>query len=160
MHTSTVPNILVREANSDDYTAMARVFRRASLANPGDRDALLAHPNALQLPDDLIRSGRARVAMLADGTIIGFASTHLTGFGVLELDDVFVDPDWQRHGAARRLLRQIGADASRERVIRIEVTANPHALGFYRATGFVTDGETGTELGPGLRMHLNLARTD
>jgi len=154
-----MPEMLIRDANSDDYAAMARIFRQASLANPGDKEALLAHPHALQLPDDLIRRGRARVAMLADGTIVGFASTRASEIGVLELDDVFVDPDWQRRGAARRLMGQIAAEACEEGKTRIEVTANPHALEFYRAVGFVTDSETETEFGPGLRMHLEITGT-
>jgi N-acetylglutamate synthase-like GNAT family acetyltransferase len=153
-----MPEIVIRDASSDDYPAMARIFRHASLANPGDRDALLAHPDALQLPDDLIRNGRARVATLADGTIVGFASTRPSGTGVLELEDLFVDPNWQRQGAARQLMSQITVEARAERMTRIEVTANPHALDFYRAVGFVADGETRTEFGPGLRMHLDVTR--
>src|ERR1700759_3302842 len=93
-----VPGMLIRDANGDDHEAMARIFRLASLANPGDREALLAHPHALQLPDELIRAGRARVAVLPDATIVGFASTSPSEIGVLELDDVFVDPVWQRRG--------------------------------------------------------------
>jgi GNAT superfamily N-acetyltransferase len=156
-HTRLVPDILIREANLDDYPAMARIFRDASLANPGDRAALLAHPDALQLPDELIGTGRARVAVL-NGVVVGFASTRPSEPGVLELDDVFVDPDWRRHGAARLLIRQIAAEAAQDKHTRIEVTANPHALDFYLAVGFVTDGETQTQFGTGLRMHLDVDR--
>ncbi len=151
-----MPEILIREASIDDYSAMARVFRRASLSNPGDREALLAHPDALHLSEELIRGGRARLAMLANGTIIGFASTRQGDLGVLELEDVFVDPDWQRQGAARRLIQQIASEARDDRTPRIEVTANPHALEFYRSAGFTTDRETQTGFGPGLRMHLDI----
>lgn len=148
--------IVIRDARTDDHTAMARIYRDASLSNPGDRDVLLAHPEALQLSDDVIRGGRARVATLADGTIVGFASTRPSEIGVLELDDLFVDPNWRRHGAARQLMRQISAEADEAAITRIEATANPHAMEFYRAAGFVADGETQTEFGPGLRMHLDV----
>jgi GNAT superfamily N-acetyltransferase len=94
--------------------------------------------------------------VLADGTVIGFASTHPSGIGVLELDDVFVDPDRQRQGAARRLIRHITAAAHEDGITRIEVTANPHALEFYRAVGFEIDGEVRTEFGRGVRMHLSV----
>jgi GNAT superfamily N-acetyltransferase len=151
-----MPDIVIRDAGVDDYPAMARIFRRASLANPGDRAALLANPDALHLPEDLIRTGRARVAVLAAGMIVSFASTRPSELGLLELEDVFVDPDWQRHGAARRLIRHVAEEAGRNGISRIEVTANPHALEFYRAAGFVTDGETQTAFGPGLRMHLDV----
>jgi hypothetical protein len=38
---------------------------------------------------------------------------------------------------------------------RIDVTANPHALAFYEAVGFVVDGVAKTEFGVGTRMHLD-----
>jgi hypothetical protein len=37
---------------------------------------------------------------------------------------------------------------------RLEVTANPHALGFYTAAGFIDCGGTDTEFGPARRMML------
>jgi ribosomal protein S18 acetylase RimI-like enzyme len=39
-------------------------------------------------------------------------------------------------------------------VTRLEVTANPDALGFYRAAGFVETGRADTEFGPAPRMAL------
>src|SRR4051812_201812 len=148
----------VREATGADEPALARIFRSASLSNAGDRDALLARRDVLVLDDGLLARGRTRVATTTDGTVVGFASTRPTGRGVLELDDLFVDPLARRRGAARQLVRRIVADAAAEGVVRIEVTANPHALDFYAAVGFVPDGQTDTELGSGLRMHLDVGR--
>ena len=88
----------VRHAAADDLPALARIFRAASLSNAGDRDALLAHPEALILSAELLAGGRTRVATDADGTVVGFAGTRPTGPGVLELDDLFVDPDADAHG--------------------------------------------------------------
>ena len=76
---------------------------------------------------------------------------------MIELDDLFVDPDWQRQGAALSLMQALVREAVHERVTRIEVTANQHALGFYHAMGFVDDLPTTTTLGSGLRMHLDVA---
>ena len=39
-------------------------------------------------------------------------------------------------------------------IIRIEVTANSHALAFYTSVGFVADGVVETQFTPGTRMHL------
>ncbi|NYJ04183.1 GNAT family N-acetyltransferase [Petropleomorpha daqingensis] len=147
----------VRAATAADEAAVARIFRSASLSNEGDRDVLLAHPEALVLADGLLARGRTRVATSGDGTVVGFAGTRPTGPGVLELDDLFVDPGARRLGAARRLIQRIVAEAAEEGIDRIEVTANPHALGFYEAVGFVADGRAGTEFGSGLRMHLPVA---
>jgi len=147
----------VRDAAPGDEPTLARLFRRASLSNPGDRAALLAHPDALDLPEDLVNRGRTRVAMLPYGTVVGFASTRPTHEGVLELDDLFVDPDWMRRGVARELVLRLVAEASHDRAWRLEVTANPHALDFYQAVGFVIDGRADTEFASGHRMHLDLS---
>jgi GNAT superfamily N-acetyltransferase len=149
-------SILVREATAADEPAVARIFQTASLSNVGDRDVLLAHPDALVLADDLLARGRTRVATSPDGAVIGFASTRPTDRGVLELDDLFVDPHARRRGAARQLIRRIVAEAAAEDVVRIDVTGNPHALGFYEAVGFVADAPADTEFGSGLRMHLDV----
>jgi GNAT superfamily N-acetyltransferase len=149
--------IHVRDAVAHDEPTLARIFREASLSNAGDRDALLAHPEALTLSADLLARGRTRVATVADGTVVGFATTRPTGPGVLELDDLFVDPDAMRTGVARQLVLHVAQEAKREDVARIDVTANPHALGFYDAVGFVVGSPVDTEFGPAQRMHLDVA---
>jgi GNAT superfamily N-acetyltransferase len=152
-----MPEIVVRQGRADDQPALQRILRRASLANAGDRAALIAHPEALRLSDEPLSNGRVRVATLADDTVVGFASTSPAVGGSLELDDLFVDPDWQRHGAARRLLAHIVAEAAAERIARIDVTANDHALAFYRNAGFAEDGRVRTPFGVGTRMHIDVS---
>jgi ribosomal protein S18 acetylase RimI-like enzyme len=149
--------IQVRDADPRDEPALARIFREASLSNAGDRDALLAHPEALTLSVDLA-GGRTRVATDRDGNILGFATTRHTGPGVLELDDLFVDPTAMRTGVARQLILRIATEAEREDAARIDVTANMHAFGFYGAVGFVAGSQVDTEFGAGRRMHLDVAR--
>jgi len=150
--------IQVRDAEARDEAVLARIFREASLSNAGDRDALLAHPDTLILPADLVARGRTRVATDADGTVLGFATTRQTGSGVLELDDLFVDPKAMRTGVARHLIHRVATEGEREGVARIDVTANMHAFGFYEAVGFVPGARADTEFGAGLRMHLDVAR--
>src|SRR3954452_9311450 len=112
----------VRGAVPGDEPALARIFRRASLSNAGDRDALFAHPEALTLSDDVLASGRTRVATKTDGTVVGFARTQPTDRGVLELDDLFVDPAVMGRGVARQLFHHILTEAAEEDVARIDVT--------------------------------------
>src|SRR3954451_24351839 len=147
----------VRDAVAGDEPALARIFRAASLSNAGDRDALLAHPEALTLPHDVLACGRTRVATSADGTVVGIGRTRPTDRGVLELDALFVDPDAMGRGVARQLILRILTEAAAEDVARIDVTANCHAPGFYPAVGFVAGAPVDTDFGPAQRMQLDVA---
>src|SRR3978361_215898 len=146
----------VRDAVASDEPALARIFRDASLANSGGRDGPLPHPAARSFRAGVIAGGRTRVATVADGTVVGFATARPTDPGVLELDDLFVDPDAMRTGVARQLMLHIAREAELEGVDRIEVAANPHALGFYDAVGFVVGARVDTEFGAARRMHLDV----
>ena len=126
--------IRVRSAVAGDRPALRGIFR---LSNAGDRDVLLTHPDALELPDSEVADGRTRVAITADGTIVGFISSLPCDGSALEVEDLFVHPDWMRRGVARRLVRDLVETARLAGIARIEVTANPHADGFYRSARFV-----------------------
>ncbi len=56
------PSVLVciRAGFVTDLPTLRDLFHRSSLANKGDRDVLLAHPEALELADDAIVEGRLR----------------------------------------------------------------------------------------------------
>ena len=91
---------------------------------------LLAHPEALVLPDTEVLAGHTRVAVTPDGTVVGFATTLGAG-PVRELEDLFVDPDHQRQGIGAVLVADAVSLARRDGATRIEVTGNPHASRFY-----------------------------
>jgi GNAT superfamily N-acetyltransferase len=74
----------------------------------------------------------------------------------LTWEDLFVDPDWTRHGVGRLLVHDIVAHVDHRLVERLEVIANPHALKFYDNVGFVHDGHVETAFGPGRRMHITI----
>jgi hypothetical protein len=54
------------------------------------------------------------------------------------------------------LMTELIASAVGRRVRRVEVTANQHALAFYKEGGFVADHEVDTRFGPAPRMRLDL----
>lgn len=149
--------VTIRPAVAADRDALRDVYRRASLSNAGDRDALLAEPEVLVWPGDPLAGGRTRVAAEPDGTVVGFATTVPVEGGV-EVEDLFVLPERMRQGVGRRLvedaLRLARADGARQ----VVVTANPHALAFYTSVGFRPDGVTPTRFGPAPRMRLDLPR--
>lgn len=147
-------NRSIRQAQLSDVEAVSDIYRRSSLSNDGDAASLIANPEALVFDDAAIHEQRTRVAV-DEGRIVGFATTSLVG-DVTELDDLFVDPDWMRRGVGRDLVLDAAAVASASQTIRVEVTANPHALDFYDNVGFVIDGVAQTQFGSGIRMHLDV----
>ena len=146
---------MIRLGTSADLAAATGVYRRASLSNAGDRGNLLAHPGYLILGPEGLAEGRTHVAE-EDGSLVGFA-TWIETAGAIELEDLFVDPGYMRRGIAAALINRI-VDVLRARgVERLEVTANPHALGFYRAVGFIDCGVAETEFGAAPRMELAIS---
>jgi len=143
---------IIRLGAPADLAAASDVYRSASLSNAGDRDNLLAHPEYLVLGPEGLAEGRTYVAE-EEGSLVGFA-TWLEAGGVFELEDLFVDPGWRRRGIAAALVNRIAQVLRARGVQRLEVTANPHAMGFYRAAGFVDCGVTDTVFGAAPRMVL------
>lgn len=135
-----------------DLPAAREVFRSASLSNAGDRTNLLAHPEHLILGPEALSEGRTQVAE-EDGSVVGFA-TWTDADGVIELEDLFVDPGWRRRGIADALVKRIADVLRAQGVQRLEVTANPHAMDFYGAVGFTDCGIARTEFGSAPRMVL------
>jgi GNAT superfamily N-acetyltransferase len=148
------PGVVVRTAEAGDLGALRAVFRRASLDNAGDREVLLAHPEVLVWSGEAIAAGRVRVAV-EDGAVAGFATTVPVDGG-LELEDLFVEPDRMRRGLGRRLVEDVLDVARADGVEHVWVTANPHAMAFYTAVGFVPDGTARTQFGPAPRLRLDV----
>lgn len=146
-------NFRVRLGVPADLPVVAEIFRAASLSNEGDVAALRAHPDALMFGGNSLADGYTRVATTYDDQIVGFA-TLLPAGDVLELEDIFVAPEWMRHGIGRLLIHEVLTISHDQKVGRIEVTANPHAFAFYESVGFVHDGQVETAFGLGARMHL------
>ena len=144
-------SIFIRDAEITDIEELQGVFQRASLSNENDRKALLEHPEWLLLSDKGVREGRMRVAVGNGEAVVGFA-TYLTSDGVAELEDLFVDPPWMRHGIGQALVVDIAARLSELHFETLEVTANPHAMSFYEHLGFVEYRIVDTQFYPAPRM--------
>ena len=142
-----------------ERSALEDLQRRASLIWEEDREALLAHPDAIELPLEQITDGRTVVAENA-GTLLGFAVVLRRDDGDAELDGLFVEPTQWRHGIGRALVEQAERIAARDGAANLWVIANTRALDFYGACGFVTVGEAQTRFRPAPRMRkvLDAAR--
>jgi len=146
---------MIRLGTPADLAAAASVYRRASLSDASYRDNLLAHPEYLILGPEGLAEGRTHVAE-EDGSVVGFATWAEAG-GTVELEDLFVDPGYMRRGIATALVRRIAEVVRARGVRRLEVTANPDALGFYRAAGFTDCGVAETDFGAAPRMVLTIS---
>ena len=148
---TAVMSIFIRDAKMTDMEELLGVFQRASLSNENDRGLLLEHPELLMLSDRGVREGRMRVAVGDDDAVIGFA-TYLISDGIAELEDLFVDPPWMRHGIGQALVVDIAVRLRELHYETLEVTANPHAMSFYERLGFVEDRIVDTQFYPAPRM--------
>ena len=148
-------DILIRPALQTERSSLEALQWRASLANSGDRDSLLANPDAIVLPLEQIADGHVLVAQ-REGVIVGFAAVLPRPDGNAELDALFVEPSLWKRGVGRLLVEHC-ADVARGRASRIlHVVGNPHAEGFYVACGFQTTEAVQTRFGAGLAMQREL----
>lgn len=145
----------IRQARPDEQLTLESLQRRASLSNPGDRDAILAHPDAIAVPIDQIAQGCVFVAE-RDVGVVGFAAVVPRPDGGAELDALFVEPHLWKQGIGRQLVDHV-ADVARLRAATfLHVVGNPHARGFYLSCGFRMTGTVDTKFGVGLDMWRTL----
>ena len=146
-------NLLIRSAAVPEQKQLEDLQLRASLTNAGDRDALLAHPDAIELPVAQIAAGRVFVAE-CKGAIVGFAAVEPRADGDSELDALFVEPNMRRRGIARSLVAHCAEVARTRESAFLYVVGNSHAKEFYAACGFNLMGTSETRFGTGLLMRL------
>ena len=149
-------DLTCRPAHASERQALEDLQRRASLANPNDRDALLSHPEAIELPLDQILAGHVFVAE-RDGETVGFATVLPRDDGNSELDALFVEPSCWKQGCGRVLIEHCAAIARTRGSAALHVIGNPHAEGFYRACGFDQIGMIDTRFGVGLLFKRSLS---
>ena len=152
-------NEVIRSAEPTEQKQLEDLQRRASLNNPGDREVLLAHPDAIELPLEQIVTGGVFVSESA-GAITGFAAILPRSDGDTDLDGLFVDPVMQRRGIGRALVEHCAGAARSRGSSALYVIGNPHAEHFYLSCGFNIIGTSETQFGTGLLMRLSLVTSD
>lgn len=134
--------MIIRGARADDVDAIARMLRE-SAESQGEPSALCVTAS------DLMREGfgdaprfQALVAE-ADGRAVGLALyvfhfSTWTSINGIHLEDLYVDPDWRRHGVAHALVRELVAVARRTGCRRLRwfvLRSNERARRFYESIG-------------------------
>lgn len=141
----------IRPAIASEREALEALQLRASLSNPQDREALLANPDAIELPLQQIVDGGVFVAEQA-GQIKGFAAILQRPDGSSELDGLFVEPACWRQGVGRALVEHCAVAAKDTGARYLHVIGNPQAEHFYSECGFQVVGTEQTRFGFGLLM--------
>jgi GNAT superfamily N-acetyltransferase len=111
--------------------------------------SFLAIPGLEWIANDSVMSAKGHEALLAtdycfvaeiDDRIIGFIATQIAG-SALHIEEIAVDPAWQRHGIGRDLIMAVIAAAKRDRLTHVTLTTFcdvPWNAPFYARLGFVT----------------------
>lgn len=146
----------IRDARPDEAFALEALQRRSSDVWEEYRAPLAEHPDAIEPPHEAIAHGRVRVAVDASGGLLGFSVVLPVEEGRCELDDLFVEPDLMRQGVGRLLVADVVTRARAAGASRVDVIANPNALGFYERVGFEAAGRASTRFGAAPRMSLVL----
>jgi ribosomal protein S18 acetylase RimI-like enzyme len=144
-------DVSIRLARPDEQTLLESLQRRASLNNPGDRDALLANPDAISVPIEQLTTDCVFVAE-REGVVAGFAAVVGRPDAGAELDALFVDPNLWKQGIGRQLVEHVVGVARERGATFLHVVGNPHAEGFYASCGFRVTGTIETRFGVGLDM--------
>ncbi len=155
LEASVMMALVIRDATLDERSTLEALQWRASLANSGDRQALLANADAIVLPDDQIAAGHVFVAERG-GHRVGFAAVLPRDDRDTELDALFVEPAAWRQGIGQALVAHCAEIARTRGSSALHVLGNPHAEGFYLACGFRILGTEHTRFGVGYRMQKPL----
>lgn len=145
----------IRSARPHESAALEDLQRRASLVWEDYRERLLAHPDAIHLPDEHVA-----MAFLAErnGKILGFGVVLHRADGDAELDGLFVEPDAWGQSVGRALVEAAVDRARGLGAAILHVVANPRAVGFYAGCGFREQGAAQTEFGPAPAMTRDLGQ--
>jgi len=146
----------IRIAAREEKKLLEDLQWRASLVWEEYREALLAHPGAIELPLEHLDAGHTYVAERS-GQILGFSVVLPRADGDADLDGLFVEPAIWKQGAGRRLVQQAERLAASRGSDWLYVIANPRARGFYQACAFEQLGEERTRFGSGLSMRKRVS---
>jgi GNAT superfamily N-acetyltransferase len=151
-----VPVVRIRDAHASEVGALEDLQRRASTVWEDYREQLEAHPDAIEVSPQAVGAGHVRIAIGPSDERLGFSVVLRSGEHTCELDGLFVEPGGWGQGVGRRLIADAAEHARLLGGTRIDVIANPRAIGFYERLGFTAGGSATTRFGPALRMHLEL----
>ena len=150
----------IRSARPSERSALGLLHQRSSYVWEADRGDLEAHPDALGVAPEAIIKGQVRVAVGADGGLLGFSVVVYAADGVCELDDLFVDPDFMRMGIGRALVEDAATRAASAGHHLMTVISHERNFAFYEHVGFLGREPASTRFGPATLLRRPLSTSD
>lgn len=154
---AAVGEIVVRRARVDEAETLTELAMRAKASWGYDAAFMAACREELTLTPETLAVWRVWVAE-ADGRIAGMIALSLEDGA--EVEDFFVEPEFQGLGVGRALMDVLLAQARAAGAERLEVDADPNAEAIYARFGFATIGRSPSGSIPGRwlpRMARSLA---
>lgn len=148
--------ITVRHARPDEATALTGLALRAKASWGYDEAFMAACREELTLTPQRMAAWTVWVAE-AGGEIAGMIALSLEGGA--EVEDFFVEPEFQGRGVGGALMLELQAAARAAGATVLEVDADPNAEAIYVKLGFETFGRSPSGSIPGRwlpRMRLSL----
>jgi GNAT superfamily N-acetyltransferase len=155
---SSPVTVLIRRARPEEAAALTDLSMRSKQSNGYDQAFMDACRGELTVTPARMEVSEYWVAE-AD-VICGCACLSPGADGrSAEVGAFFIDPAWRRRGVGRKLWKQLVERAKSQGIAVLELDADPFAVPFYQAMGFLIVGETPSGSIPGRflpRMALNL----
>lgn len=148
-----MPASLIRTANLEDHAALEDLKRRASLTSERYRELLLAHPEAMEVPRELIEEGLVFVAE-ARGTLLGFACIGEESEDTWDLLGLFVEPRYWGLSIGTQLVEHCAEFVGHQQSANLQVICDDATQPFYEKRGFKQIGSAATLFGPAVLMQL------
>src|SRR5260370_38251288 len=143
----------VRPARIDEADTLSALCFRSKAVWGYDAPFMALARAALRVSLGEIAAGNVWVAAAADGSIAGVVALAATERpDTLDLNKLFIDPQFIRTGFGRMLLAHAVAEARRRGARRLTILADPYAAAFYERQGVCRIGEAPSDAMPGRLM--------
>jgi ribosomal protein S18 acetylase RimI-like enzyme len=149
----------IRPARADETEAISKLALRSKSHWPYSSKELDVFAGELTFSSEALSTGNAHV-LEQDAHLLGFYTLLNLGSAQVELDHIFIDPDFLGRGFGRNLWRHACQLASSLGAKELLVKSDPHAAGFYLALGAEYSGDIASSIPgrmiPTFRCALNM----
>jgi len=153
--------LCIRLARIEEASALLELCVRSKAAWGYDEDFMGLVRLAFEGMQEQVATGNVWVATRSDGEVAGMVALGPSEQpDTLDLDKLFVEPQWIRTGVGRALMAHAIDEARRRGAKRLTILADPYAAGFYERNGARLLGEAPSDAIPGRSLPLYEIRLD